>query len=277
MPCAASAITALICVGIVVAECDEQRLRARDRPEEGEDEVGEDVAVAVERRDDERVAGGRDQERERRVDELRLVGHRWMALGGGVHLLLEHPLVDRADRVLRPPEDLGPSPLGELEGELGDSAADPALDPLCPEGRFVHPFSLPPLLRAVGVADGHADDRDRRVHAAVRNDPRDSPARADDHATADLLAENPVRRADVVGPFRRDRRRLQPEPVLADRGRRLMHHLVLRRPARFEREVVPVEGEVEADDLRIEHAQRFVEQLLPGLVAFEDGDRRLGH
>ena len=63
-------------------------------------------------------------------------------------------------------------------------------------------FALAPLLRAVGVADRHADDRDRRVHAAERDDARDAPAGADDHAAADLLAQDAVRRADVVAPLR---------------------------------------------------------------------------
>ena len=55
VPCAASAISAR--GHVVVVERDEQRLRAGDRAEERQHEVGEDVAVAVERRDDERRAG----------------------------------------------------------------------------------------------------------------------------------------------------------------------------------------------------------------------------
>ena len=58
---------------VVVVEGDEEGLRAGDRAEQGEDEVGEDVAVAVERGDHERLSGRADQEREGRVDELRLV------------------------------------------------------------------------------------------------------------------------------------------------------------------------------------------------------------
>ena len=76
---------------VVLVEGDEQRLGAGDRAEEREDEVGEDVAVPVQRRDDERLAGGPDQEGERRVDQLRLVRDLGVPLGGGVHLLLEHP------------------------------------------------------------------------------------------------------------------------------------------------------------------------------------------
>ena len=53
-----------------------------------------------------------DEQRERRVDQLRLVGHVGMARCRRVHLLLEHPLVDRADRVLRAAEDLRARALG---------------------------------------------------------------------------------------------------------------------------------------------------------------------
>ena len=119
----------------------------------------------------------RDEQRERRVDQLRLVRHVGMPLGRRVHLLLQHPLVDRADGVLRAAEDLRARPLGRLEGELGDAAADPPLDALRPERRLVVALALAPLLRAVGVADRHPHDRDRRVHAAERNDARESAGR----------------------------------------------------------------------------------------------------
>src|SRR2546429_2377675 len=46
-----------------------------------------------------------------------------------------------------------------------------------------------------------------------------------------LLAQDAIRRADVVAPFRRDRRRLQAEPGLADRRRGLVDDTVLRRAA----------------------------------------------
>ena len=125
-----------------------------------------------------------------------------MALGRRVHLLLEHAFVDRADRVLRPAEDLGAGALGELERELRDAAADAALDALRAERRLVGALALAPLLRPVRVADGHAHDRDRRVHSAVRDHARDPPSGPDDHAAADLLAQDPVRRADVVDALR---------------------------------------------------------------------------
>src|ERR671924_88869 len=200
-----------------------------------------------------------------------------MSLGRGVHLLLEHSLVDRADRVLRPAEDLGVGPLREQEGELGDGAADPALDALGAEGGLVGVRALAPLLGAVGVPDGHAHDGDRRVHAAERDDAGDAASRADDDFAADLLPEDAVRRADVAGSFGRDRRRLQTEPALADRGRRLHDDFVLRRPPRLEREVEALELEVEPDHVRREDAERLVEQLLARLVALEDRDPRVRH
>ena len=105
------------------------------------------------------------------------------------------------------------------------------------------------------------------------HDARDAPAGADDHLAADLLAQDPVRRADVVARLRRDRRRLQPEAVLADRGRGLVHDGVAGLPPVGEREVEAGEGELEPDHVRREHAQRLLEQLLAGLVAFEHHDR----
>src|SRR5205814_2024022 len=83
-----------------------------------------DVAVAIERRDDERIAGRREQERECRVDQLWLVRHLWVTLRRSVHLLLEHPFVGRADRVLGAPEHLGAGALGLPKCELGHRAAD---------------------------------------------------------------------------------------------------------------------------------------------------------
>ena len=140
----------------------------------------------------------RDQQRERRVDQLRLVRDVRVARGRGVHLLLEHPLVDRADGVLRAAEDLRAGALGLAERELGDRVADAALDPLRAERDLVVALALAPFLRAVRVADGHAHDRDRRVHAAERDDARNAPPGPDDHLAADLLAQDPVRRADVA-------------------------------------------------------------------------------
>ena len=160
------------------------------------------------------------------------------------------------------------------ERELGDGAADAALDPLRAVGDLVLAFALAPLLGAVGVPDGHADDRDREVGAGDRDDARDPAAGADDHVPADLLPEDPVRAPDVVLALRRDGGRLEAETGLADRGRGLVDDRVLSRPARLEREVVAGELERDPDRLGSKDAERLLEQLLSGLVPFEDDDRR---
>src|SRR5204863_5792812 len=139
---------------------------------------------------------------------------------------LQQPFVGRADRVLRPAEDLRADLLGLAERELGHRAADAALDSLRAERDLVVSFAFAPLLRAVGVADRHAHDRDRRVDAPERDHSRNAAACADDYAAADLLAQDPVRRADVVPALRRDRRGLQPEAVLTDRAGRVVDDAV---------------------------------------------------
>src|SRR5207253_9479180 len=118
----------------------------------------------------------------------RLVLHAGMAPGGSVHLLLEHALVDRADGVLRPAEDLRAGALRVAEGVLGDRVADAPLDPLRPQRDLVVALALAPLLRAVRVPDGHAHDRDRGMDASERHDARNPAPGPDDHLAADLLA-----------------------------------------------------------------------------------------
>src|SRR5262245_65663710 len=84
------------------------------------------------------------------------------------------------------------------ESELRDGAAEAALDPLRPVGDLVVALALAPLLRPVGVSDGHSHDGDRSVDAAERHDARNPASGADDHLSADLLAQYAVRRADVA-------------------------------------------------------------------------------
>ena len=174
-----------------------------------------------------------------------------------------------------PAEHLRTGACGLTERELGDGAADAAFDALGAEGDLVVSLALAPLLRAVRVADRHAHDRDRRVDAGHGNDARDATPRAHDHLAADLLPQDPVRRADVVAPFGGHRGALQAEPVLADRGRSFVDDPVLRRPAVFEGQVEARELELDADHLRRQHPQAFLQQLLARLVAFEDDDRVL--
>jgi hypothetical protein len=135
------------------------------------------------------------------------------------------------------------------------------------------------LLGAVGVADRHPHDRDRVVHARDRSDgARDPPAGANDHLAVDRLAQDPVRRADVVLALRRDRRGLEAEAGRAHRRGGLGDALVLRRAPVLEREIVVLELDLRPADVGVEHADRLLEQLLAGLVAVEDDDpERLRH
>jgi hypothetical protein len=199
-----------------------------------------------------------------------------MALRGGVHLLLEHPLVDGRDGPLGAAVDLAVHPLGRAEGVLGDRPAGAARDLLGAVGDLARRalVALTPLLRAVGVLDGHADHRDRQVDARHRRDPRDAPARADDDLAVDALAHDAVGRADVVLALRRDRRRLDAQARLAHRRGGVVHDLVCGLAPLLERQVVAVERDRQADDLRVKDAERLLEQLLSGLVALEDGDRQ---
>ena len=64
-----------------------------------------------------------------------------------------------------------------------------------------------------------------------------------------------------------------PSPWSGDGGGRLVDDLVPRLAAAPEREVVAREGELEPEDVRLEDAERRLEQLLSGLVALEDDDR----
>ena len=155
------------------------------------------------------------------------------------------------------------------EGELGDRAADAPLDPLGPVGGLVLALALAPLLRAVGVADRHADDGDGEVRSADRHDAGDAAAGADDDVAADLLAQDAVRAADVARSLGRDGRRLQPEPALADGSRGLVHDLRSPWPGATPARGRSGEVELEADHVGGEDAQRLVQQLLPGVVPLQ--------
>src|SRR5438045_3813418 len=92
----------------------------------------------------------------------------------------------------------------QSESNASTRSSEPALEPLGSECDLVVALALAPLLRAVGVADRHPDDRDRRVHTSERRNAGNAASRADDHATADLLPEDAVRGADVAAALRRD-------------------------------------------------------------------------
>ncbi len=171
-----------------------------------------------------------------------------------------------------PPKTFARHALGLSERELGDRVTDPSLDALRAQRDLVVARALAPLRRAVRVAHGHPHDGDRRVHASERHDAGNATARSHDHLAADLLAENPVRRADVAGPLRRHGGGLQAETVFANRLRCLVDDAVLRSAPSREREVEADEAELDADHVRREHAHRLLEKLLSGLVSFENDD-----
>jgi hypothetical protein len=257
----------------VFFERNQQRFRARDRAEERKHEIGQDVAVAIERRNHQRVAGRGDQQRERCVDELRLVLHIGMPFRGHVHLLLEHPFVRRAHRVLGSAEHLRAHLFGKTERELRDRTADAPFDALRAESDFVVPVAFAPLLRAVGISDRHAHYRDRRVHAAERHHARDATPGPHDDLPADLLPQDAIRRADVVASFRGDRGGLEAEALLSDRLGSLVDDPVVRRSPRAQREVKTGELELEAGHLRGEDAEGFLQEFLARVIALEHNDR----
>jgi len=111
------------------------------------------------------------------------------------------------------------------------------------------------------------------VDAAERHDARDPAARPDDHLAADLLAQDPVRRADSVPALRRHGGCFQSEAVLSDRCRSLVHDRVTRLAPVLEREVEAGQVEREPDHVGGDDPQRLFEQLLARLVALEDDDR----
>ena len=116
------------------------------------------------------------------------------------------------------------------------------------------------------------------MDAGHRRDPREAPAGADDHLAADPLADDRVRGADVLLALRGDRGGLDPEAGGPHRGGRLVHDAVLRGAAVLEREVEVLELDLEPEQVRVEHAQRLLEQLLARFVAVQDDDLdRVGH
>ena len=263
---------------VVVVESDEQRLGAGDRAEERQHEVGKDVAVAVERRDDHRRAARGDQKRERRVDQLRLVRNIGMTLRRSVHLLLEHALVHRADRVFRTAEDLGAHRLGLSERELGDGAADararsarcemPPRRRPCPHATPSRRTRRPPPCGRPRSANGH-----RR---AGRHPEFVGPVRT---ITWPPISSRRIRFGEPTSSFPsgRHRRSLQAEPAVANRARRLVNDRVLRRAPALEREIEARQLELDPHHVGCEHPQRLLEQLLSGLVAFENDDRACVH
>src|SRR5256885_1236850 len=94
------------------------------------------------------------------VDHRGLIPDLGMALGGGAHPLLEHPLVNRPPRPLRPAVHAAAQLLGRSECIFGHRPAMRAPDRLGAVRDLIAAGCLPPLLRAVRIADGHPADGD---------------------------------------------------------------------------------------------------------------------
>ncbi len=262
----------------VLVEREQHRLGARDRAEERQHEVREEVAVAIEAWDHERLGRrSRHESRERRVDQDRLVVDVRVALGRRVHLLLQHPLVHRAHGPFGPAVDAPADPIRFAERELGDRGAIPAHDPLGAKRHLVGALALAPLLGAVRVANGHPADRDGVVDARHGRHAGNPPAGPHDHLAADRLAQDAVRAADIVGAFRGDRRRLEAQSSLGHALRRFVYDLVVRRAAVLQREVVALDLELDPKHVLVEDAKRLVEELLPRLVPVERNNAKRLH
>ena len=260
---------------VVLVEGDEERLGARDRAEEREDEVAEDVAVPVQRRDDERLAGRADEEREGRVDQLRLVLDLGMPLGGRVHLLLQHPLVDRARRCTwgrrRPWPSCAPRGGTRTRRRRGRSAARFARCGTRPRPR-PRPRATPSRRRRRRPPCGR-----RRSESALRRSARR-------RGSGVRSGRSRGRRSPRAGCGSGCRRRRRPPasrspPSARARAsriaaRRLVHDRVLgRAPASSERSK---RGSSSSSPITSggEDPERLLEQLLAGVVPFEHDDRR---
>ena len=119
----------------VVVERQQDGLGAGDGAEEGQHQVREAVAVAVQGRDHQR-AGARlgEEAGVGGVDQRRAVRDVGVAGGGGVHLLFQHPLVDGRHRPLRSPVDARIQLHGGAERVLRHGSAHRAVDALGPPG-----------------------------------------------------------------------------------------------------------------------------------------------
>src|SRR5215204_3982324 len=250
VPCGASAMTVS---GFSSSSSEIKRLGPRYGAEHLHHEVRDAVAVTVEGGDDERLTISSQEQRVGGIYELGIVADVAAVLRGAVHLLLEHPLVDGRDGVLGAAEDLGPHLARLDKGELRYAAAYPARDLLGPEGDLVKPLALAPLLRPVGVVDGHTDHRDRGMHAARGVDTGNAPSRAHDNGPVYARSQDRIGRAHVARFLRRNGRRLDAQSSLFHLRSSLVHDLIVCGPSILQRQVVAHEIQVEPGHRRVEH------------------------
>src|SRR5207249_5124103 len=77
------------------------------------------------------------------------------------------------------------------------------------------------------------------------------------HLAVDLLAQDAIRAAHVVGALGRDRRRLDRQARLADSRRGSAHDLVLRAAPVLQRQVVALELDLHLGDIRDRKSTRL--------------------
>ena len=65
--------------------------------------------------------------------------------------------------------------------------------------------------------------------------------------------------------------------MFAQRRRRIAHDLIVRFPPLLQRQIEARKIQRHAQHMRVEHAQRFFQQFLPGLIAFQHHNRSFGH
>src|SRR3982074_1649190 len=99
------------------------------------------------------------------------------------------------------------------------------------------------------------------MDAGERPDAWDSPPRADDHASVDLLAQDGVRAAHVAGAFGGDGGGFDSETELAKRLRGLEDNLVPGLAALLQREVEVLLGDLKPEHVGLQQAQCLAEQL----------------
>ena len=65
--------------------------------------------------------------------------------------------------------------------------------------------------------------------------------------------------------------------MFAQGRRRIPHDLIVRFPPLFQRQIEARKIQRHAQYMRIEHAQRFFQQFLPGLIPFQYHNRSFRH
>ena len=210
------------------------------------------------------------------VDQRGPVGDVGVPRGRGVHLLLQHPLVDGRDGPLRPAVDAG----AQLRRPCGTSTRPRTGRPSGRSARSATPALRPvpaspvrSLLGPVGVA--------RRPCARPRSGGRRAPAGATPGMRRPVrtmteppmpsrrmrlgLPTSPVVSGVMVAAF-------SPRPVSPHGGCGVADHPVGGGPPVLERQVEVHQLEIEPEDAGVEHPQRLVEELLAGLVAVADDE-----